>query len=192
MTSTSHEMTRLLLAWRNGDREALDRLMPMAYQELHQRARGMMKGEKAGHSLQPTLLVNELFLRLVKSGAIDPTDRRHFVNLCCRIMRHILIDHFRAAKPPHESLLEDMLIARLPDVDYFDLERALDELAVLFPRRAEIVEMKYILQMEIREIAELFDLKPHNVMDEWRAARGWLRKRLTDAPKNERNKGTGN
>lgn len=178
MTVTSHEMTRLLLAWRDGDRAALDQLMPMVYPELHRRARAMMRGEKPGHSLQPTLLINELFLRLVKSNAINPNDQRHFVNLCCRIMRHILIDHFRKARPEQVSLKEDLLIGELPGVDYIDLERAIEELETLFPRRAQIVDMKYFGQMELREIAEVLGIKTHNVMDEWVAARGWLRKRL--------------
>jgi RNA polymerase sigma factor (TIGR02999 family) len=181
-TLTSQDVTQLLRAWREGDRAALDQLMPLVYPDLRKRARVLMKRENPGHSLQATALVNELFIRLVKSGSIDLNDRNHFINLCATIMRRILID--RARKKPGErvSFPDDLKNSEPRRVDLLDLDKALQELEEVFPRRAEIVEMKFFLGLELSEIAEVLGLKTHNVMDEWRAGRGWLRKRLTDGP----------
>lgn len=182
------EVTTLLAAWRDGDREALSRLMPLVYGELRRLAARSLEGERKDHTLQPTALVHEAFLRLAGGAVPRWQDRVHFYAVAAQVMRRLLVDHARArrtekrgggARPlPLEAALDigspeagdpELLIA---------LDEALVELAVHDPRKARIVELRFFGGLTIEETAEVLDLATSTVILEARLARAWLFRRI--------------
>ncbi|MGH9850456.1 MAG: ECF-type sigma factor, partial [Blastocatellia bacterium] len=141
MKPSPQEITQLLRDWRNGDASALDRLMPLVYDELRQAAKRQMARQAPGHTLQTTAVINEVYLRLVDSTDIEWEDRTHFVRFCAAVMRNILVDHFRRRR--RQSPLDEA--AALPqeqDINLLRLDDALDELAKLDPRASHVVNLK--------------------------------------------------
>jgi RNA polymerase sigma-70 factor (ECF subfamily) len=181
------ELTRILRAWSGGDQSALDRLAPLVYAELHRLARRNLAGEREGHLLQSSALVNEAFLRLIAGEPIDWASRAHFFALSARLMRQILIDFARAQdtgkrgrRSPHLDLSEigELHATKTSPVDFLDLDTALRELAELDPRQAQVVELRFFGGLENAEVAAVLGVSEPTVVRDWRVARAWLFGRL--------------
>lgn len=175
------DVTRLLKAWSGGDGSALDRLTPLVYHELHRLARHHMAGERQGHVLQTSALVNEAYLRLVGITDIDWHDRNHFFAFSARLMRQILIDFARAQqrnkrgnRAPHVDLSTVWDLPATSKADFLDLDDALNRLAALDERQAQVVELKFFGGLQNNEIAEVLSTSEATVVRDWRVARAWL------------------
>ena len=184
MTSDGN-ITSLLVAWTDGDRAALDRLAPVVYEQLRRLASHYMAGERAGHLLQTTALVNEAYLRLVDWKNVKWQSRAHFFGLAAQAMRHILVDEARArlrAKRGggelHLSLSEaaDVTIAR--SADLVALDDALTALKALNPRHARVVELRFFGGLSLEEAAQVLDVSVGTVRRDWSLARAWLYREL--------------
>jgi RNA polymerase sigma factor (TIGR02999 family) len=167
------EITSLLRRLRAGDRAAEDRLVEKAYPELHRIAEAHFRRERQGHLLQPTALVNEAWHKFVALDAVELTDRVHFLSLCSRLMRQILVDHARR-RATHERAIESMRIHDRIEADALDLDLALRGLAEAQPRAARVVELRYFGGLSTEEIAQSLDVSPATVKRDWLAARAWL------------------
>jgi RNA polymerase sigma factor (TIGR02999 family) len=183
-SSTSHNVTRLLADWSQGDREALDRLMPLVYDELRRLADSYLRRERRDHTLQPTALVHEAFVRLVGQD-LHLQNRAHFFGVAAQVMRCILVDHARArltAKRGGEAQrlsLEEAIDAPAPrEVDLIALDDALTDLARFDPQQARIVELRYFGGLTIEEVAQVLDISPATVKREWHLARTWLHREI--------------
>jgi RNA polymerase sigma-70 factor (ECF subfamily) len=179
------EITRLLSSMRGGDRDAEARLMKLVYRELRKRAAWYMRRERPDHTLQPTALVHEAYLRLAQKESIDWQSRAHFYALASGEMRRILVDHARnraAAKrggPLGKISLDDnaAFCTSRPE-EMLTLHDALQQLAELAPRQARVVEMRFFGGLTEAEIAEVLGISVRTVKNDWRAARAWLHRRL--------------
>ena len=167
------EITALLRRLRSGDRAAWDLLVERAYPELHRIAEAHFRHERAGHLLQPTALVNEVWQKFVALDAVELNDRVHFLSLCSRLMRQVLVDHARR-RATHERAVESMRIDDRIEADALDLDRALRKLAEAHPRPAQVVELRYFGGLSIEEIAQSLEVSPATVKRDWLAARAWL------------------
>ncbi len=186
MTAKPDQITAMLLAWNRGDEQARDQLMPVIYDELRRMARGHLRRERPGHTLQPTALVNEAYLRLVDQSQVNWQNRAHFFGAAARLMRQILVNHAearQAAKRGGEAERVSLADAELPAAEQEDdliaLDQALRRLEQLDPRQTRIVEMRYFSGLSIEEIAEALGVSPATVKREWSAARAWLRRELS-------------
>ena len=185
-THSPHEITDLLHQWRNGDERALNDLLTVIYPELHRLARGYMRRERHGHTLQTTALINEAYLRLARQRRIDWRSRAQFFGIAAQFMRRILVDHARAqhyAKRGGPGLVVvpiDEAILFAPDraPALLALDAALKQLAALDGRKARVVELRYFGGLTIKETADLLDLAPITVMRDWSFARAWLKREL--------------
>ena len=174
-------VTELLLAWGNGDRSALDDLVPLVHQELRRLARLQMRGERDNHTLQTTALVNEAFIRLVDLRHIRWQDRAHFLSLSARLMRRVLVDHARSRNYQKRGggavnvTLDDALLAS-PErgADLVALDDALDHLARVDSRKAQVVELRFFGGLSVDESSEALGVSPETVMRDWRLAKAWL------------------
>lgn len=185
------EVTRILQAWSNGDASALEQLTPVVYDELHRVACRSLAREREGHVLQPSALVNEAFIRLIAGEPVEWTSRAHFFAISARLMRQILIDiarteetRKRGHRTPHLNL-SSIDAPRAPDMNFvglLDVDVALDELARLDARQAQIVELRYFGGLEIPEVAVALNISERTVSREWRIARAWLFGRLLPPP----------
>lgn len=190
MTTESDSVTRLIAGVRNGNRDAIDALLPLVHAELRRIASTHMRRERPGHTLQPTALVNEAYLRLVDQRDVAWQNRAHFLAVASRLMRRILVDHARAratAKREGAAVRVEIEAADVAeterDVDILALDEALGRLATMDPRLAEVVENRYFGGLTTRETAEAMKLSTATVEREWAAARAWLRRELkADAP----------
>ena len=170
------EITSLLRRLRSGDQAAQDRLVEKAYPELHRIAEAHFRHERAGHLLQPTALVNEAWQKFVALDAVELSDRVHFLSLCSRLMRQILVDHARR-RATHERAVESIRIDDRDDstgADALDLDLALRRLGEAQPRAARVVELRYFGGLSNEEIAQSLDVSPATVKRDWVAARAWL------------------
>ena len=179
------EITQILQEWNNGSEEAGERLFPFVYNELKQQARFLMAGERAGHTLQPTALVHEAFLKLSDLTEIKWNDRKHFYRFVSQIMRQILIDHARkhaAEKRGNNTIhfsIEDLQIPFGERAEaILRLDEALEQLAQFDEKQSKIVEMRYFGGMKIEEIAEALEISVRTVFREWKEARIWLFREL--------------
>jgi RNA polymerase sigma factor (TIGR02999 family) len=181
------EVTELLRAWRGGDASADDRLLEHVYSTLKNIAVAHLRGERPGHTLQPTALVHEAYLRLLGQREVDWRDRAHFFGLASVTMRRVLVDHARRRRAKRRDPGEGPapLTVAVGDegaVDLLDLDRALDRFAERFPRQAKVVEMRYFTGLEFDDVARALDLSPRTVKRDWSFARAWLRDALAAAP----------
>lgn len=182
---STHRVTRLLSAWREGDEAASEALMAAVYEELRRIARSYLHRERDGHTLQPTALVHEAYLQLVDDTQIQWHNRAHFYGIAARIMRRILVDHARAhaaakrggdaEKLPLDAVGE---IAASGGVDYLELDDALQRLAQVGPRLSEIVELKFFGGLTAREIGEFLQVSERTVLGDWKFARSWLKREM--------------
>jgi RNA polymerase sigma factor (TIGR02999 family) len=187
MTPGSHEITQLLLAWSKGDREALDRLFPLVYAELRRLAKSYMRKERAGHTLQTTALIHEVYLRLINADQIEWQNRAHFFGVAARAMRQILVEmarergsQKRGGGARQVSLDEAMMIDEGLDEDLVAVDEALRALAQFDARKAQVVEMRFFGGLTEEEMAAALDVSPETVRRDWRLARSWLRRRLSE------------
>ena len=182
MTNASEDVTRLLVQWSGGDREALDRLVPFIYGELHRIAERQFRGERADNTLQPTALVNELYLRLIKQSGVNWQNRSQFFGICAKIMRQVLVDRARARNATKRGSgnykLDLTDVGDVPEktesLDLLALDQALDRLASFDEQQTRIVEMKFFGGLTIEEIAEAMGVSPATVKRDWALARAWL------------------
>jgi RNA polymerase sigma factor (TIGR02999 family) len=170
--------------WGEGDQAAFERLAPLVYQELRRIARRHMAGEKVGHTLQATALVNEAYMRLIDINKVQWQNRAHFFAMSARLMRRILVDfarskHYqkRGAGAQQVSLNEGLLVCE-PGRDLIALDDALQELAVVDPRKSQVVEMRYFGGLTVEETAEALNVSPETVMRDWKMAKAWLVREL--------------
>jgi RNA polymerase sigma factor (TIGR02999 family) len=176
----------LLSAWSAGDATALDRLTPIVYDELHRLARRYMRGERPGHSLQTTALVNEAYVRLVDYERMQWQNRAHFFAVSAQVMRRILVEHARRQNlkrgggVPHVSLDEAALVGDHRAADMVALDDAMNALAQLDPRKAQVVEMRFFGGLSVEETADVLKVSAATVMRDWGTARAWLYRELVD------------
>jgi len=180
------EVTRLLQAWKAGDEGALERLMPLVYDELHRLARRYMAAEQTGHPLQTTALVHEVYLRLVDANTIDWQNRAHFYAICARLMRRILIDFARSrnyqkrgASFAHIQLEEVATVSAAVGSELLAVDEALKHLAVIDSRKSDVVEMRFFGGMTVDEIAGALQVSPETVARDWKLAKAWLQRELS-------------
>jgi RNA polymerase sigma factor (TIGR02999 family) len=181
MTALTEEITQLLTNWSHGEKEALERLVPLVYPELRRMAKRQMARENPNHTLQTSALINEAYLKLVDSQNIDWQNRGHFFAVSAQVMRHILIDHARqhlydkrGGGAQHVPLEEAEIIKDERAADLMALDEALSILAKLDSRRSQIIELKFFGGLNAEEIAEVMNISPATVQREWRAAKAWL------------------
>ena len=180
-SETRPEVTELLIAWSNGDPTALDRLMPIAYDELHRLARRYMRREASDHTLQTTALVNEAYLRLVNQQRVNLECRAQFFGLAAKIMRDLLVDEARKRQSRKRggdaqriSLTGVELAGQTSPIDLLALDQALHKLAVNKPQHSRIVELRFFGGMTIDETAEALGISHAKVERDWNFARAWL------------------
>ena len=178
---TSYPVTELLTRWSSGDTSAREALVPLVYNELRRIARRCLSGQRSDHTLQPTALVHEAYLRLVRYDSIDWRDRTHFFALAAQIMRQILVDHARkqtAAKRGGNAVTlvvnEASVVAKQTSLDLLALDDALKQLASLDPRQSQIVELRFFGGLSIEETAQAVNISPATIKREWATARLWL------------------
>jgi len=185
MTSSDTQVTGLLLKWGQGDEGALERLLPLVYQELHRIARCCMAGEAVGNSLQATALVNEAYVRLVDGKAVEWHDRAHFLAVAARVMRRILVDHARArhyqkrgGNAAHVTFDEGLAVTDESLQDFVALDDALKALATFDERKSRVIEMRFFGGLTVEETAAVLNVSPDTVMRDWRLAKVWLRREM--------------
>ena len=181
-----NSVTGLLQAWEGGDLAARDALFPLVHRELRRQAAGYLRRERRDHTLQPTALVHEAYLRLVGQAHVSWQNRAHFYGLASQMMRRILVDHarrHRAAKRPGAALqvaLDDGMQRVDPrSCELLDLDRALEELTAIDPRQGQVVELRYFGGLSEQAVAELLDVSRQTVTRDWQMAKAWLHRRLT-------------
>lgn len=182
----SHEVTGLLQAWSAGDAEALEKLTPLVYRELHRAARRYMVGERSGHTLQTTALIHEVYMRLVDVRNIDFQNRAHFLAICAQLMRQILTDfarsrHYqkRGGGAHHLPLNEALVVSSRPDRNLVELDEALKRLALFDERKSRVVELRFFGGLDVKETAKVLSVSSQTVMRDWRLARIWLLRELS-------------
>jgi len=180
-------VTQLLMDWGRGDQAALDKLMPLVYAELRRLAGNYLRRERAGHTLQPTALVNEAYMRLVDQRSARWQNRAQFFGVAAQLMRRILVDHARlhqaqkrgGTEQRRMSLADVDRMSTGPDLDLLALNEALEELEALDPQQSRIVELKFFGGLSIEETAEVLNIGHATVERDWKMARAWLRNKLT-------------
>ena len=177
-------VSALLRAWSDGDQNALDRLTPIVYEELHRLAQRYMKHERPGHSLQATALVNEAYMRLVDYQRMQWKDRAHFFAVSAQLMRRILVEHARRHNLKrggglrHVSLDEAAVMGGNRSADLVAIDDAMNALARLDPRKVQVVEMRFFGGLSVEETAEVLKVSPVTVMRDWSTAKAWLHREL--------------
>ncbi len=178
-------ITEVLERWSNGEQSALDELVPLIYKELRRLAGNYIRRERHDHTLQPTALINEVFLRLIDQNDIRWQNRAHFFGIAARLMRRILVDHARTQQAAKRgggqyslSLSRADRIAGRPSVDLLAVHLALQELEVLDPQQSRVVELRFFGGLTIEETAEVLSISHATVEREWKMARSWLRHEL--------------
>jgi RNA polymerase sigma factor (TIGR02999 family) len=184
-TRSPGAVTELLRAWGDGDEDALEQLTPLVEAELRRLARGYMRRERAGHTLQTTALVNEAFLRLTDARRVRWQDRAHFLGISARLMRRVLVDHARSrgyrkrGGDARRVTLDDGLVSSpAPAVDVVALDRALEELAAADLRKSRVIELRFFGGLSVEETAELLHVSTDTVKRDWRLAKLWLLRKL--------------
>ncbi len=179
-------LTKLLVRWSDGDKTALDELVPMVYQELRRLANSYLQRERSNHTLQPTALVHEVYLRLAEQEKAVFQNRAQFFGLAAKIMRNVLVDHARTQKRAKRggsqiklSLTEADRFDNREDIDLIALDDALNELATTNPQHSQIVELRYFAGLTIEETADVLSVSPATVERSWKFARAWLRTQLS-------------
>jgi RNA polymerase sigma-70 factor, ECF subfamily len=185
MELPSRELTQLLRAWSNGDEGALQKLIPLVYRELHNMARRYMANERSGHTLSPTALVNEAFLRLLDSRPASWQDRAHFFAVSAQAMRRILVDWARARRAQKRDgaarvpeLEQSLTVIGGPGPDILALEEALKALSAVDERKGRVVELRFFGGLSAAETAEVLKISTESVLRDWKLAKAWLRREL--------------
>jgi RNA polymerase sigma factor (TIGR02999 family) len=188
MDAAQADVTTLLQQWSSGQEQALDRLLPQIHDELRKLAASYLRRERPDHTLQPTALVNEAFLKLVDQRAAKWQNRAHFFGIAAQAMRRILVDHARAHAASKRGgamrrvPLDDAMLGRPVDVDLLDLDEALTRLAAMDPQQSRIVELRFFGGLTMEETAEVMHISPATIGREWRMAKAWLSAELGRTP----------
>jgi RNA polymerase sigma factor (TIGR02999 family) len=185
MTPAPENVTKLLVAWGDGDEAARDELMPLVYQELHRLAHHYMNRERPGHTLQTSALVNEAFVRLIDQKEVRWQNRSHFFGIAAQMMRRILVDYARSRQyakrgggAQQVSFEEALIVSEERAAEVVALDNALKGLAEFDPRKSQIVELRFFGGLSIDETAEILRVSPGTVMRDWTLAKAWLRKQI--------------
>lgn len=180
----THEVTQLLAAWREGNDQAFEQLVPLVYDELRKLAGHYLRSERDGHTLQPTALVNEAFVRLVEQN-VQWQNRGHFFAIAASLMRRILVDYARNHKAQKRGgeaekveLDEAFIFAREKSAELIALDEALERFAEIDPKRARVVELRFFGGLNNEEIADLMGVHSNTVLRDWTLARAWLKNEL--------------
>ena len=186
--SSPNEVTQLLVDWSNGNKAALDRLMPLVYKELRRLASNYLRKERHNHTLQSAALVNEAYLRLVDYSNLSWKDRAQFFGLAAQLMRHILIDHARSHQYAKRgggarkvSMDEAAVLSEERASDLVSLDDALTSLAAVDPRKSRVVELRFFGGLNIEETAEVLKVSPMTVQREWRWAKAYLYREISNS-----------
>jgi RNA polymerase sigma factor (TIGR02999 family) len=183
-THSAKSMTASLRAWSEGDREALEELMPMVYDELRRLARSYLRRERPDHTLEPTALVHEVYLRLIDQEQTRWQSRAHFFGIAARLMRQILVEHARSRRAAKRggglrlTLSKALLRIEERSIDLLALDDALSELESIDPEKSRIVELRFFGGMSIEETAEDMGISTATIIRQWRVARAWLFRRV--------------
>lgn len=177
----SQEVTELLRAWSRGEEEAREKVIPLIYNDLRQRAHRQMGRERRGHTLQTTAVVHEAYLRLMGAAPVDWESRNHFFAIAARMMRRICVDHARAKRSQKRggadrsvTFEEELLVSPARPLDLVSLDEALQALMALDPRKGRVVELRYFGGLSVEETAEVLDVSPRTVKGDWQFAKVWL------------------
>lgn len=183
------DVTHMLLRWGEGDEQALDRLLPVLYDELRRLAHARLRGERAGHTLGTTGLVHEAYLRLVDVDQVQWKDRAHFLAMASRTMRRVLTDYARSRKAqkrgggaPEETLHEERLMPEADAMRLLEMDDALQRLEAAFPRKGKAMELRYFGGLTLEETAEVLGVSPPTVMRDVRFAEAWLARAWGERP----------
>lgn len=184
MCADDGDVTLLLRAMKNGDESAAGKLLPLVYNELHRLAKTYMQRERPDHTLQPTALINEAYMRLVRES-VDWQSRQHFIGFAANVMRHLLVDHARAHNAEMRSgglerveFEERFMLSRERSKEVIALHDALTHLEGVDPRQAKVVELRYFGGFSVEEIGEILEMSPRSVKRHWALARIWLLKQM--------------
>jgi RNA polymerase sigma factor (TIGR02999 family) len=179
-------VTNLLIAWGNGNRDALDKLIPIVHDELRRQASRCLRRERPGHTLETTDLIDEAYLRLVAQKSLHLHNRTQFFAIAARLMRQILVDHARAKRRLKRggadlrvTLTGARAIANDRDVDLIAIDEPLNRLAKIDQQQSRIVELRFFSGLNVEETAEALDISPATVKRDWRLAKGWLHRELS-------------
>lgn len=187
--SEQGQITQLLMRWTEGDRDALDTLTPAVYGEMRKIAESYLRRERSGHTLQPTALVNEAWLRLARPANLSFENRRQFFGLAAQVIRQVLVDYARGARAGKRGggdrgvSLNDLELGTTTDLDVFlTLDEALNHLAAVSPRQARVIELRYFAGLNVEEMAALLSVSPATISREQKSAEAWLSRTLDAAP----------
>ena len=190
--SESTPVTELLLRWKAGDREGLDQAVLLVDHELRRIAHWAMRGERPGHTLQTTAMVNEAYLRLVDQSRVNWQNRAHFLGVAAGLMRRILVDHARrvcrakrGGGVRHLPLDEGLAYSPAISESLLVLDEALERLAAFDARKARVVELRYFAGMSVEEAAEALGVHPNTVIRDWSLAKAWLKRELERSARDE-------
>ena len=185
-TPSTQEVTRLLLAWREGDEDALEKLIPLVHKEMRRMARRYMAGQRADHTLQATALVNEAYMRLVGFGQVRWQDRAHFLGVSAQLMRRILVDSARkrgslkrGGADQRTTFDEGLVLSPEKEGDLIERDEALTELAEFDQRKSKVVELRFFGGLGVKETAEVLQVSPGTVMRDWKLAKLWLLRKMS-------------
>jgi RNA polymerase sigma-70 factor (ECF subfamily) len=187
VSEPTEDISQLLVKWGSGDETVMEGLIPLVYDELKRLANNYLRKERPCHTLQPTALVNEAYMRLAEQKRMKWQNRAQFYGIAAQLMRRILVDHARlkyaekrgGAAQQRLSITSAGELATMPDLDVLALHEALEELATMDPQQARIVELKFFGGLSIEEVAELLSLGHATIERDWKMARAWLRLKLT-------------
>jgi len=188
MPQRSQNVTQLLIGWSKGDKEALDALLPLVYEELRQQASRYLRRERVGHTLQTTALIHEAYLKLVDQKNVHWQNRAHFFGIAAQLMRRILVDHARSKKRAKRggsdirvSFNEANALAPVQDLDIVALDEALARLAEVDEQQSRIVELRFFSGLTVEETAEVLSISPATVKRDWSMAKAWLHREISGA-----------
>ncbi|MFY9935748.1 MAG: sigma-70 family RNA polymerase sigma factor [Silvibacterium sp.] len=194
MHADDSQVTLLLKAMKNRDQSAAEKLLPLVYKELHRLAKSYMRRERPEHTLQPTALIHEAYLRLAHDD-VDWQSRQHFIGVAANVMRRVLVDHARAHKAEMRGgglerieFEEGLAISKECSSEVIALHDALNRLELLNPRRAKVVELRYFGGLSVEEVAAVLDMSPRSVKRDWALARPWLFREIQNSALGERPK----
>ena len=186
MAPSPHNVTQILQAWSDGDREALDKLIPIVYEELRRQAARYLRRERPGHTLQTTALIHEAYLRLIDQKDVRWRNRAHFFAVAASLMRRILVDHARKGQAAKRGgpavklpLGEAAAVTSGRDMNLVALDEALTRLAAIEERKSRVVELKYFGGLSTEEAAEVLGVSPATVRHDWSLAKAWLRREIS-------------
>src|SRR6185295_18307591 len=179
-------VTQLLMGWGNGDKEALDQMVPIVYDELRRQAARYLRRERVGHTLQTTALIHEAYVRLVDQRNVQWQNRAHFFGIAAQLMRRILVDHARTKKRVKRggsdvkvSLADATIAVKEQDLDVVALDEALTRLAEIDEQQSRVVELRFFSGLTVEETAEVMGISPATVKRDWSMAKAWLHRELS-------------